>query len=129
MKRIIGIITIIALLFTICLMEELLVSSSLKKIKADSKYLYTTSLKAEDVSKQEIYDKTMALQNFWKKREVVLCFYINYKDMSEMSNELVKMVSYSQSNIKEEYLASLQLLMYYCETFNHITGLNLQNIF
>ena len=129
MKRIIGILAIVVFLFVICLVEELLVSSSLDKIKQDSKYLYNISIDAEKVNSEEIYNKTLELQTFWKEKEVQLCFFINYKDMSEMSNEIVKMLSYSQSNIKEEYLASLQLLMYYCDTFNHITGLSLQNIF
>lgn len=129
MKRIIGIIGICAFLVAICLLEELLVADALNKIKKDSNYLYSLSTATQNVNTQEIITKTQELQKFWKEREMVLCFFINYKDMSEMSNEIVKMTSYAQSNTKEEYTTSLLLLIYYCDTFNHITGINIQNIF
>lgn len=129
MKRNLGIIFIILALITICLTEELLVSNSLKKIKNESDYLYNLSANLENVNTEEIIIKTDAIYNYWKKQEMLLCFFINYKDMGEMSNEIVKMVSYAKNNIKEEYTTSLLLLKYYCETFNHITGINIQNIF
>lgn len=129
MKRIWGIVLIVILLVCICFTEELLVGNTLKKIKKESDYLYNISVNLENVNTDEIITKTDNLYKFWKKREMVLCFFINYKDMSEMSNEIVKMVSYAKNNIKEEYTTSLLLLKYYCETFNHITGINIQNIF
>ena len=129
MKRNLGIIFIILALIAICLTEELLVSSSLKKIKNESNYLYNLSTALENVNIEEIITKTNNIYEYWKKREMTLCFFINYKDMGEMSNEIVKMVSYAKNNIKEEYTTSLLLLIYYCETFNHITGINIQNIF
>lgn len=129
MKRILGILIIVVFLFGVCLMEELLVTNSLNKIKEDSNYLYNLASATEDVNTTEIITLTFNMQEYWIKREHLLCYFINYKDMGEMSNEIVRMTSYCQSNIKEEYVASLQLLIYYCETFNHITGLNLQNIF
>ena len=129
MKRNLGIIFIILALIAICLTEELLVSNSLKKIKNESNYLYNLSTALENVNTEEIITKTNNIYEYWKKREMTLCFFINYKDMGEMSNEIVKMVSYAKNNIKEEYTTSLLLLIYYCETFNHITGINIQNIF
>lgn len=129
MKRIIGILSIVVILIAICLTEELLVADALNKIKKDSDYLYSLSTNSDSVDTDEILELTEELQDFWKKREMVLCFFINYKDMSEMSNEIVKMVSYSKNNIKEEYTTSLSLVIYYCDTFNHITGINIQNIF
>lgn len=129
MKRIIGILSIVVILIAICLTEELLVADALNKIKKDSDYLYSLSTNSDSVDTDEILELTEELQDFWKKREMVLCFFINYKDMSEMSNEIVKMVSYARNDIKEEYTTSLLLLIYYCDTFNHITGINIQNIF
>lgn len=129
MKRIIGIICISLFLFGICLSEELLVSSSLNQVTKDSEYLYNLANQGDSVNSTEIITKTKSLKEYWAKREHLLCFFINYKDMSEMSNEITRMLSYAQENIKEEYIASLSLVLYYCETFDHITGFNFQNIF
>ena len=48
--------------------------------------------------------------------------------MHEMGNELNRVNSYAEDNIKEEFIASLNLVIYYSETFHHIMGVSFQNI-
>ena len=127
MKKIAIIITIGILLVGICTAEELLVSDTLKKIKQQAIALY--SIQSEHINTNEVLEATQNLKEFWAKREPQLCFFINYKDMGELSNEIIKADSYAKENIKEEFLTSVALIIYYCETFNHITGINMQNIF
>ena len=129
MKRIIGISIIVLFLIAICISEEVIVNSTLKRIENMGNELQILATNLETINTENVIKKTEKLRSFWKEQELILCFFINYKDMSEMSNEIVRMDSYAKSNIKEEYLASLNLVLYYCESFNHITGLNLQNIF
>lgn len=129
MKKGLWIFILTLCLFTICVLEEVLVNTTLQKVSQVSQVLYQLSEKNEDVSITEIYSLSEELKDYWKEKELLLCFFINYKDMNEMGNEIIKMVSYSKNNIKEEFTTSLSLLIYYCETFNHITGFNLQNIF
>ena len=88
MKRIIGILAIVVFLFVICLVEELLVSSSLDKIKQDSKYLYNISIDAEKVNSEEIYNKTLELQTFWKEKEVQLSKLKAHVDKSSVCSDL-----------------------------------------
>lgn len=129
MKRPIGIIIILLVLVGLCIGEEMLVGSTISHMQDVSNTLYSLSATAEFVNTEEIITTTDNLLEYWKEKEATLCFFINYKDMSEMSNELVRMTSYAKDNIKEEYVASLRLLLYYCDTFDHITGFSLQNIF
>ena len=128
MKRSIWIIIIGLCLTAICILEELLVANTLTQVNQMGQQLLSLSETSEDVNTEEIYNISLELGDFWMSRELLLCFFINYKDMNEMSNEIVKMISYSKNNIKEEFTTSLALLLYYCETFNHITGFNIQNI-
>ena len=128
MKRNICIFFIVIFLFAICTLEQILVHNTLTKLKELSQSLYEIALSSEDVNTQAIFTQTNNLNDFWQKNENYLCFFINHKDMQEMGNELIKMISYSKSNIKEEYLTSLELVRYYCNTFNHIMGLSLQNL-
>ena len=129
MKKIFGIIIVVLILIGICVSEEILVNNTVSHMKEVSSYLYNLSASAQNVNTEEIITKTDNLLDYWKQKESTLCFFINYKDMSEMSNELVRMTSYAKDNIKEEYVASLTLLLYYCDTFDHITGFSFNNIF
>lgn len=129
MKKSIGIIIVVLVLIALCVSESLMVNNTISHMREISENLYNLSATAENVNTEEIITKTDALLEYWKEKEAMLCFFINYKDMSEMSNELVRMTSYAKDNIKEEYVASLNLLLYYCDTFDHITGFSINNIF
>ena len=129
MKKLFGVILVVLSLVAICICEQLMVDTSINYLNEQSLVLYNLSTNTENVNTEEIIEKTYQLKDYWKEKESMLCFFINYKDMSEMSNEIVRMTSYAQDNIKEEYLASLRLVLYYCETFDHITGFCFNNIF
>ncbi len=129
MKRLIGILIISLALITACIFEELYVSKTIKDIKTKGTELMSLASGQKDINTEEIISISSRMAEEWKHKEPILCYLINYKDMSEMSNEIVRLNSYCQSNIKEEFVASLELVLYYCDTFNHITGFNLQNIF
>ena len=129
MKKLFGVILVVLSLVAICICEQLMVDTSINYLNEQSLVLYNLSTNTENVNTEEIIEKTYQLKDYWKEKESMLCFFINYKDMSEMSNEIVRMTSYAQDNIKEEYLASLRLVLYYCETFDHITGFSFNNIF
>lgn len=128
MKRGIFISIIVIFLIGVCTLEQILVNSTLSELKQKGNNLYAVAQNYEDVNNSEILTLSNDLRNFWQERENLLCFFINHKDMQEMGIELTHMISYSQSNIKEEFFASLQLVNYYTVTFNHIMGLSLQNL-
>lgn len=128
MKRLIGIIIIVVFLVGICVLEEVLINSTLKNVENMGKNLSTLSEQSETVATPEIIELSNNLYNYWMDNEPMLCFFINYKDMGEMGNEINRLRSYSIGDIKEEFDASLNLILYYCETFNHITGFSVQNI-
>ena len=58
----------------------------------------------------------------------------NVKDASNKKNFFQKLfhkeqIDYAKNNIKEEYLTSLELVIYYSSTFHHIMGVSFENIF
>jgi len=128
MKRLIGIIIISVFLVAICVAEEVLINSTLKNVENMGKTLSTLSQQTETVATPEIIELSNNLYEYWMDNEPMLCFFVNYKDMGEMGNEINRLVSYSKGDVKEEFDASLSLVLYYCETFNHITGFSVQNI-
>ena len=129
MVRIFGVIFISIFLISVCISEELLVSDTLSKIENITETLQIYASKSENVNSLEIISTTKELNEYWQNRENILCFFINYKDMSETSNEIIKMISYAENNIKEEYTTSLALVKYYCDTFDYVTRFRFKNIF
>lgn len=128
MKRNLFIILILLFLAVVCILEQVLVSQTLQSLNEKSLILFNISNNSENINSQNIVEKTHDLNEFWKENENLLCFFINHKDMQEMGIELNKMRTYSALNNKEEYMVSLNLVIYYTKTFNHIMGLSLQNL-
>ena len=129
MKRLLCIIIISVFLVGVCVTEEILVKRTLFEInqKGTSLLVYVQNL--TDLNTEDVLSKTRELNSFWLKYEDALCFFVNHKDMHEMGNELIKMISYAKNNIKEEYTTSLELVIYYSSTFHHLMGVSLENIF
>ena len=129
MKKLLCILIITAFLVGCCITEEILVKKTLAEIDKQGNDLYVYALEQENINTDEILAQTRELNQFWLKYEDALCFFVNHKDMHEMGNELIKMISYAKNNIKEEYLTSLELVIYYSSTFHHIMGVSFENIF
>lgn len=129
MRKLPYIISILIFLTTLCLVEEILIKKTLKTTYENSVYLYDLTYNLQDINTEEIINLSQELEQYWNKNEILLCFFVNHKDMHELGNELVKMVSYSKNNVKEDFLASLELVIYYSSTFKHLMGVSLQNVF
>lgn len=129
MKRVFCIIVISLFLIGACVIEEILVKNTLEQINQMGNELLLLTQSETNLNNDLILNKTRNLNEFWLKYEDALCFFVNHKDMHEMGNEIVKMISYAKNNIKEEYTTSLELVIYYSDTFHHIMKISLKNIF
>lgn len=129
MKKLLCIIIISIFLVGVCITEEILVKTTLTEINNQGNELYALVQNASNLNTPEVLSATRKLNDFWLANEDALCFFVNHKDMHEMGNELIKMISYAKNNIKEEYTTSLELVIYYSSTFHHIMGVSLENIF
>lgn len=129
MKKLLCIIIISVFLVGVCVTEEILVKTTLSEINTRGNSLFALVQNAPNLDTEEILTATRKLNEYWLAHEDALCFFVNHKDMHEMGNELIKMISYAKNNIKEEYTTSLELVIYYSSTFHHIMGVSLENIF
>lgn len=129
MKRLFFIILISVFLVGVCVTEEILVQFTLNEINNQGNAIFASVKDLDNINTDEILTKTRELNKFWTKYESAICFFVNHKDMHEMGNEIIKMISYCKNNIKEEFTTSLELVLYYTSTFHHIMGVSLENIF
>lgn len=128
MKRVLSVSLIIGFLLSFCILEEVLVKKTLTTMYDKAILLYNEANQTDNVNTKKIKDLSKELDDYWQKHENLLCFFVNHKDMHEMGNELNRVNSYAEDNIKEEFIASLNLVIYYSETFHHIMGVSFQNI-
>lgn len=129
MKRLFCIILISLFLIGVCITEEILVQKTLNDINKQGNELFAIVKDLDNLNTEIVLTKTRELNKFWTQYESAICFFVNHKDMHEMGNEIIKMISYAKNNIKEEYTTSLELVLYYSSTFHHIMGVSFENIF
>lgn len=129
MKKLFCIIIISIFLVGACITEEILVRRTLTEVNKKGNELFEIVGNLNDLNTEHLLQKTRELNDFWIENEDKLCFFVNHKDMIEMGNEIIKMVSYAKNNIKEEYTTSLELVLYFSSQYNHIMGVSLENIF
>lgn len=129
MKRLFGIIVIILFLIGICIADEILVDSTLHQIKTTGNQIYAYAEQLDTVNNAELISQANDLLDFWNSRETILSFLTNHKDIREMGIELTKVIAYAKQDIREEFNASLELVIYYTEAFHQVMGLSFQNIF
>lgn len=128
MKRLFGIILISIFLIGLCIADELLVDKTLHQIKTTGNQLYAYAQQLDSVNNEDLISQSTDLLNFWTSREAILSFFTNHKDIREMGIELTKMIEYAKQDISEEFFASLELVIYFTDSFHQVMGISLQNI-
>ncbi|MBQ7884563.1 MAG: DUF4363 family protein [Clostridia bacterium] len=129
MNRTLGIILICLFLIGLCIADELLVDSTLHQIKLTGNKLYAYAQQLDSVNDKQLITEANNLLEFWSSRESILSFLSNHKDIREMGIELTKMIAYAKQDIREEFNASLELVIYYTDAFHQVMGISFQNIF
>lgn len=129
MKRLFGIIIIVLFLVGLCIADEILVDKTLHQIKMTGNQIYAYAETLQTVNDPELIRQANELLDFWTSREAILSFLTNHKDIREMGIELTKVIAYAKQDIREEFNASLELVIYYTDSFHQVMGISLQNIF
>ena len=84
MKKAIHIIVIILFLILICTFEQVLTQSFLKETNIKIENLIYISNKGFNENIQEINDLTLNLDDYWTKKENILCTFVNHKEIEEI---------------------------------------------
>lgn len=129
MKKAIHIIVIILFLILICTFEQVLTQSFLKETNIKIENLIYISNKGFNENIQEINDLTLNLDDYWTKKENILCTFVSHKEIKEIGVEIDKMKSAIKNNEEKIYKESLNLIHFYLTAYQHIIGINIQSIF
>lgn len=122
-------IFIFLLLVGICIVEDLIVSNSLREIQREC-YEIEASLKTEDddLKNMKIVMLIDNLEYSWNKDESKLCYLVHHKNIQEIGQEVAKLKSYISSNDADAFKVSLSSIKSYCHNYLHFMGANWHNI-
>lgn len=129
MKKAIHIAIIILFLIGICATEQIISQIYLNDTKGKVDELFEISSLSETVNTEEISAKTNELEEFWRKRESVLCTFINHREIEEIGVEISKLKSALREDEKHVFLESIMLIQFYLRSYQHVLGINFQSIF
>ncbi len=129
MKKAIHIAIIILFLIGMCATEQIISQTYLNDTKGKVDELFEISSLSETVNTEEISAKTNELEEFWRKRESVLCTFINHREIEEIGVEISKLKSAVKEDEKHVYLESIMLIQFYLKSYQHVLGINFQSIF
>lgn len=129
MKKAIHISIIILFLVAICLTEQLLYKKFFNETSKKVENLRVIAEISTDINTQEIINLTNDLEDYWTKKESVLCTFINHKDIEDIGVEISKLKSAIKENEKQIFVESINLISFFLESYEHMIGINAQNIF
>lgn len=119
---------IFAFLIAISVIEDVVVSSSLKTAMSDCLYIEKLSDDKNDLRTMDISLAVSDLESDWKQNESNMCYLVNHKNIQEIGLEISKLKVYQKENDTKEFRASLEAIKLYSEGYLHFMGANLHNV-
>ena len=127
-KRLISVLVILALLTLACIWEQVSVDKYLNDIYNQALAIENYVDDIIDVNAPELQAMVERLEASWDKHESILCFLINHKDISDISTEITRLKSYSETNQEQDFKATIKVIIHYTDAYHHVMGISLQNL-
>lgn len=127
-RKILHISIIILIVLGICITEQILAQGYFNEINKKVKNLEIVLSSVQELNNDIAY-YTDDLKTYWTKKENVLCTFVNHKDINDVGIEIEKMQTAISNNDTNQYYESLSLISFYIRGYQHLVGINLQNIF
>ena len=125
---IVNIILIFLFLIAVCIYEDLVVTSGVRRASEDCLAIEELIDGREDLRTMDI---VMALENLeynWKKNETSMCYLVNHKSIQEIGLEISKLKGYLKSNEFNDFESSLDAIKFYSHSYLHFMGASFHNI-
>lgn len=127
MKRLIGIIFSLIFIIAVSVIEIVLSEKYINEIIVLSTSIAQTVTQETFIDQQHI-DEVAKLEEVWTHHENILCFMTNHNNIDEVGEYITKMRTSQRDKDYEEFLSSLDLVIFYANGYKHIFGVNIQNV-
>ena len=127
MKRLVGIIFSLIFIIAVSVIEIVLSEKYINEIINLSTSIAQTVTRETFFDQQHI-DEVAKLEEVWTHHENILCFMTNHNNIDEVGEYITKMRTSQRDKDYEEFLSSLDLVIFYANGYKHIFGVNIQNV-
>ena len=127
MKRGIFMITLTMLLLSLAIWEAVAVNGVISNL-SDSIDLIINDFENHKNDITVLSKDVSEIKSFWDDRECTLCLMFNHKDLSDVTDSLNKLKTYTDLNDYDDALTELYLLQNFSSKATHIMGFNIHNI-
>lgn len=126
--QLVSILVILAILITVCVVENSLVSSSLSLVDEYCYEIEVAISENDGIKNSDVCTLVDNLEYSWFANEWKLCYVVNHKSIQEIGVEISRLKSYIEEGDEKEFRASLELIKLYREQYEHFMGASLHNI-
>ncbi len=115
-------------LVAICIVEEVLVSSSLESVQNQCYNIESVIAGKDSLKETQIVLMVDNLEYDWVENESKLCYLVNHISIKELSYEISHLKSCISTDNIEDFKESLDSIRMYCHNYLHFMGANVHNI-
>lgn len=126
MRRIIWVLIILASLVIIITLEQVNVSDTLAGLKERIQVISTKIESSEQIT--DLTEEVDELNDFWDKRESIICLTYNHKDMEKIGEQIKKLQTYVKLNDKDNSILEFNLLAFQVTGYEHLVVTSFQNV-
>ena len=126
--QLVSILILLAILITVCVVEDDLVSSSLSLVDEYCYEIEVAISENDGIKNSDVCTLVDNLEYSWFANEWKLCYVVNHKSIQEIGVEISRLKSYIEEGDEKEFRASLELIKLYREQYEHFMGASLHNI-
>ena len=126
--QLVSILVILAILITVCVVEDSFVSSSLSFVDEYCYEIEVAISENDGIKNSDVCTLVDNLEYSWFANEWKLCYVVNHKSIQEIGVEISRLKSYIEEGDEKEFRASLELIKLYREQYEHFMGASLHNI-
>ena len=115
-------------LIGICIVEEVVVSSSLKSAQNDVFAIEKILEEKEALHDAELINLVDNIEYRWSQNESKMCYMVNHKSIQEIGVEIARLKSCIVVDNIEDFRISLEHINFYCHSYLHFMGASIHNV-
>ena len=112
----------------ICVLEEYVVSSSLKYTQQEVFAIEEVLGDKESLHDSELINLVDNLEYSWSKNESNMCYMVNHKSIQEIGVEIARLKACIVIDNVDDFRIGLEHINFYCQSYLHFMGASLHNV-
>ena len=130
MKRNIYVLFLIAILVSVCVMEEILLKSTHTALQGYSNELTTLFAQhKENLNFDVVINKFDETKSFWDSQKKYITYFTNYDKIRTIDESFIKLEEAIDNNDKSLALENLSIIKSSADSLQYFMGFNINNLF